>query len=456
MKKLKLVVVGDVLLDADFTGAASRLCPDAPVPVVDVASVSRRAGGAGLVTSMLTRDGHDVELVTVLSDDEASGLLRKALEDISVVAGPSGAPTPIKSRIRVDSQSVVRFDEGCGTPQIPDVTQEMLSALGHADAVVVADYGRRLSENAELRDALTQLATRIPVVWDPHPSGAEPVPGVTATTPNLAEALNFSGVIGHGFEGAVEAGVTLLDRWSSRAVVVTRGGDGAVILTQNGLPQAVPAPKTDVCDPCGAGDRFASALAVALAQGLVLEEAVETAVAEAAAFLAIGGVAAMMRPPEPEQLPGTAVDALRVANSVRGNGGTLVATGGCFDLLHAGHARTLAAARTLGDALIVCLNSDASVRRLKGDQRPIMGEQDRVELLLALECVDAVMVFDEDTPESALDTLRPHIWVKGGDYTADSLPETVLLKTWGGKTVTVPYYAARSTSRLADAIERVG
>lgn len=456
MKKLKLVVVGDVLLDADFSGGANRLCPDAPVPVVDVAAVSRRAGGAGLVASMLTRDGHDVELVTVLSDDEASVLLRKALGDIAVVAGPSGAPTPIKSRIRVDNQSVVRFDEGCGTPPVPDVTQEMLAALQRADAVIVADYGRRLSENAELREALTQQSTKIPVVWDPHPSGAEPVPGVTATTPNLSEALKLSGTTGHGFEAAVEAGVTLRDRWNSHAVVVTRGREGAVILTPNGLPQAVPAPKTDVGDPCGAGDRFASALAVALARGLALDEAVETAVGEAAAFLAVGGVAVMAREPEPEKLPGTDVDALRVANSVRGNGGTLVATGGCFDLLHAGHARTLAAARTLGDALIVCLNSDASVRRLKGDQRPIMGEQDRVELLLALECVDAVMVFDEDTPESALDTLRPHIWVKGGDYTAESLPETALLKTWGGRTVTVPYYAARSTSRLADAIERVG
>ncbi len=458
MNKLKLVVVGDVLLDADLSGGANRLCPDAPVPVVDVATVSRRAGGAGLVASMLAKDGHDVELVTVLSDDDSSVLLRNALEGMAVVAGPSGAPTPVKSRVRVDNQSVVRFDEGCETPPVPEVTQDMLRALERADAVVVADYGRRLAENAGLRKALTELAGRSPVVWDPHPAGADPVPGVAAITPNMSEALKMSGSTGSGsgFETAVEAGTTLRERWNGRAVVVTRGSGGAVILTRDGLPQAVPAPKVSIEDPCGAGDRFASALAVSLAHGHVLADAVEAAVGEAASFLAAGGVAAMAREPEPAQLPGAGVDALRVAASVRSSGGTLVATGGCFDLLHAGHARTLAAARKLGDALIVCLNSDASVRRLKGEQRPIMAEQDRVELLLALECVDAVMVFDEDTPESALDTLRPHIWVKGGDYTADSLPETALLKTWGGKTVTVPFYPARSTSRLADALERVG
>ena len=133
-----------------------------------------------------------------------------------------------------------------------------------------------------------------------------------------------------------------------------------------------------------------------------------------------------------------------------------MATGGCFDLLHAGHARTLAAARALGDCLIVCLNSDASVRRLKGASRPIINQQDRAELLLALECVDAVLVFDEDTPENCLNMLRPDIWVKGGDYNVRQLPETALVESWGGRCLTVPYHPARSTTHLADALARVG
>jgi rfaE bifunctional protein nucleotidyltransferase chain/domain len=141
---------------------------------------------------------------------------------------------------------------------------------------------------------------------------------------------------------------------------------------------------------------------------------------------------------------------------VRAAGGTVVATGGCFDLLHAGHVRTLQGARALGDCLIVLLNSDDSVRRLKGDGRPLVTAAERAEVLAALASVDAVMVFDEDTPETALARLRPDIWVKGGDYVAEDLPETAVLAEWGARTVTVPYYPGRSTTRLAGALERVG
>jgi D-beta-D-heptose 7-phosphate kinase/D-beta-D-heptose 1-phosphate adenosyltransferase len=141
---------------------------------------------------------------------------------------------------------------------------------------------------------------------------------------------------------------------------------------------------------------------------------------------------------------------------VKEGGGTVVATGGCFDLMHAGHARTLSAARALGDCLVVCLNSDESVRRLKGSPRPLMELDDRVDLLLALECVDAVIVFEEDTPLAAIARIEPDIWVKGGDYAAEELPETALMATWGGSTVTVPYYPGRSTTQLASALSRVG
>src|SRR4029453_10507564 len=146
---------------------------------------------------------------------------------------------------------------------------------------------------------------------------------------------------------------------------------------------------------------------------------------------------------------------IQLARTVRANGGTVVATGGCFDLLHAGHARTLAAARSMGDCLIVCLNSDDSVRRLKGPHRPIVSMEDRAELLLALSCVDAVVIFDEDTPEACLNQLRPDIWVKGGDYEPHELPEASLVPAWGGRCVTVPFHPARSTSGLAAALAKV-
>jgi rfaE bifunctional protein nucleotidyltransferase chain/domain/rfaE bifunctional protein kinase chain/domain len=466
---MKIVVVGDVLLDVDLSGDASRLSPDAPVPVVDVADARRRAGGAGLVARMLQQDvqdnrsGTSLELVTVLSDDDAASTLRAELAGISLVAGPSGAPTPVKTRVRAGSHPVVRFDEGCGEAPVPPVTEEMLRAVEAADVVLVSDYGRGLAANEQLRELLERLAGRIPVVWDPHPSGPDPVPGVAAVTPNLSEALKAAGSGSGGRAGVVRAAAdaaTLLEqRWKSRAVIVTLGERGALIHRQGEgaeLPHLVPAPAIGAADPCGAGDRFCSTLALALGTGAALEAATQTAVQRAAEFLSRGGVATLGDHPEPTQLHSHAVDALRVARETREAGGTVVATGGCFDLLHAGHARTLSAARRLGDCLIVCLNSDESVRRLKGPQRPIMGEDDRAELLSALECVDAVFVFGEDTPEEALATLRPDIWVKGGDYSATELPESALLRSWGGQTVTVPYIPARSTTSLAAALAEVG
>jgi D-beta-D-heptose 7-phosphate kinase/D-beta-D-heptose 1-phosphate adenosyltransferase len=455
---MRIVVVGDVLLDTDLSGDAGRLSPDAPVPVVDVDAIQRRAGGAGLVARMLQADGHDAVLVTVLGEDDAAGLLRTELDGITVVAGPSGAPTPVKTRVRASGQPVVRFDEGCATPPVPGCTGTMLAALEGADAIIAADYGRGLLANDDLRARLEALSASIPVVWDPHPAGAQPVPGVAAVTPNIGEALRFADVQGSGTQAAAAAAEVLLATWGSRAVLVTMGEHGALVAAAGLLPQVVPAPRVSASDPCGAGDRFASALAVGLAQGAPIDAAAQQATEAAAHFLASGGVGAMGRSREEtlEQLPVDGLDALNVVRRTRESGGTVVATGGCFDLLHAGHARTLAAARRLGDCLIVCLNSDESVRGLKGEDRPIIRQEDRAELLSALECVDAVLIFGESTPENAISRLQPDIWVKGGDYAAEDLPEAALVSSWGGRTVTVPYIPARSTTKLAAALARVG
>jgi len=467
-----IVVVGDALLDVDVVGTATRLSPDGPVPVLDVSSRTTRAGGAGLVAAMLALDGTAVRLVTALSDDAGADDLRRALGAVPVVAGDLRAGTPTKTRVRAEGgHAIARVDDHCGAAPAPLVTDEMVDAVLSADAVVVADYGRGLTGVQRLREALRQVAERgTPVVWDPHPKGSPPVVGCTVVTPNQGEASALHGsVVGDVASAGAVAG-DLRDRWQVGAVAVTLGARGAVLATagSDGVPAHVPAPSVDSADPCGAGDRLASALAVALHGGSSLDEALATAVRSAAWFLGAGGVAVLdlealrsgtdagsePAPPAPVALPG--VDALAVARRVRAEGGTVVATGGCFDLLHAGHARTLAGARALGDCLVVCLNSDESVTRLKGPERPIMSQGDRVDLLLALECVDAVVVFDEDTPHAVLDRVRPDLWVKGGDYSADTLPEASLVAGWGGRTVTVPFHPGRSTTRLASALERVG
>lgn len=466
---MKICVVGDLLLDMDWDGVATRLCPDAPVPVIDLEQESARAGGAGLVATLLAADGHNVTLVTSMASDDGATRLLGALAGVTLAATKLHGPTPAKTRLRANGLQVARIDTGCQDVRNAGPTRDMLDACAGADALVVADYGHGLLNDPLLRRMLRARSSVVPVVWDPHPRGAVPVPGVAAVTPNLGEALGASGETGQTVEAAARAARKLLQRWNSRSVVVTMADRGALMLqaTDGDLaaPLLIPAPRITVPDPCGAGDRFASALAALLAQGQPISTAVEGAVNTTSEFLGHGGVASLPgpgtrdrpatgMPPADGKDPGSTAAA--VADQVRARGGTVVATGGCFDLLHAGHVRMLAQARELGDCLVVLLNSDASVARMKGPERPIMAEADRVEMLRALASVDAVVVFDEDTPEQALQALRPDVWVKGADYSVERLPEARALQAWGGQAVTVPYHPQHSTTLLAQALARAG
>ncbi|GAB1511591.1 D-glycero-beta-D-manno-heptose 1-phosphate adenylyltransferase [Actinophytocola sp. KF-1] len=453
---MSLVIVGDCLLDVDLVGSVDRVCPDAPALVVDEDTRRPRPGGAGLAALLAARAGEPVTLVTALADDDEAEVLRTQLGRVPVVAGPANTPTPVKTRVRADGHTLARIDRTRAGK--PTVTAEMLAALRSADAILVSDYGRGLTGDTALRDVLTELAGRVPVVWDPHPKGAPPVRGVTLVTPNLDEARRMSGQSGTGVTAAESAATVLRARWRADAVVVTLGGRGALVAGAE-RTRLVPAPSVAVADPCGAGDRFAVAVTAALMRHETVPSAVEQAVAAAARFVADGGAAEITGGAFPAETPAAENDlaaAQELAEQVRARGGTVVATGGCFDLLHAGHIRTLSAARALGDCLVVCMNSDDSVRALKGPGRPLNGEADRAEVLRALGCVDQVVVFTETSPERVLAELRPDVWVKGGDYTPETLPETELVRGWGGEVVVVPYHDGRSTTRLARMLSETG
>ncbi|HEY0719501.1 MAG TPA: PfkB family carbohydrate kinase [Streptosporangiaceae bacterium] len=456
-----LVVVGDALLDRDVDGQVRRLCPDAPVPVLEDQVAACRPGGAALAALMAARDGVPVVLVAPLGDDEASQtVLRLLASTVTVVRLPLHGSLPEKTRFRASGRTLLRADRGGG--EAGAATDEALAAIATAGTVLVSDYGRGVTADPGIRAALEQQAVRVPLVWDPHPRGASPVPRARLVTPNYAEAAGVTGVTGPpALPSAAAAARELGQRWSADAVAVTLGEGGALLVQGATGPLVIPAQPLAVTDPCGAGDRFAATAAVALRRGALTSEAVTSAVASASAYLADGGVARFSTSGQsPVEASGTGTRAgtgtqagsgLEVARRVRAAGGTVVATGGCFDLLHAGHVSLLETARSLGSGLIVCLNSDASVRRLKGDRRPFNHAADRTAVLAALGAVDAVMVFEEDTPCSVLDQLRPDIWVKGGDYDGRELPEAALLETWGGVAVTVPYLKGRSTTRLAAA-----
>jgi rfaE bifunctional protein nucleotidyltransferase chain/domain/rfaE bifunctional protein kinase chain/domain len=450
----RLVVVGDTLLDRDVDGCVTRLCQDAPVPVLDETGVVDRPGGAGLAAVLAARAGSDVALVTAVSDDAGGARLSELLAAAGIDVYPLRVrgPTAEKIRLRAAGRTLLRLDRGGGSAVAAAPGDAALRVLAAADAILVSDYGRGVAREPALRAALGEAAA--PIVWDPHPRGPAAVAGVRLATPNESEVRELTGVkTGSAGIAAAHGGQQLRDLWRAHAVVVTLGAAGAVLCHAGGTPLVVPAPTpmaSGHTDPCGAGDRFASAAAVALASGALVSEAVQEAVAEASAFVAAGGASALDGP-APTARPAAGGSAADVVARVRAAGGTVVATGGCFDLLHAGHVSTLQAARALGDCLIVCLNSDAGVAGLKGPQRPMVRQADRSRLLEALGCVDAVVVFDEPTPHAVLSWLRPDVWVKGGDYTgADDLPEADLVSRWGGRTVIVPYLDGRSTSKMID------
>jgi D-beta-D-heptose 7-phosphate kinase / D-beta-D-heptose 1-phosphate adenosyltransferase len=438
-----LVVVGDALLDRDVRGGVERIAPDAPVPVLDQTTVAARPGGAGLAAALAALDGREVTLVTALGQDAAGAELATALSDLGVEVvdvGLDGA-TPEKIRLMAGERPLLRLDRGGdGAPSAS--TAAARAAIGWAGAVLVADYGRGMAADPHLRSALEALPADVPVVWDPHPRGPAPIPGTALATPNQQEA--------EGLVPGVSA-LMLRERWRAGSVCVTCGAAGAVLAAGDAAPMSFAAPRVAGGDACGAGDRFAARAVEVLADGGSVQDAVAAAVAAASDFVARGGACAALSAGAGETA-NAEIDpelaAVQAIAATRARGGTVVATGGCFDLLHVGHIRTLQAARALGDCLVVCINSDESVRQLKGPGRPLVGERERAAVLQALECVDGVVVFSEATPKAVLDRLRPDVWAKGGDYAGADLPEAEVLAGWGGRVAIVPYLDGRSTTAL--------
>ena len=450
----RIVVIGDVMLDRDVQGSSERLCPDAPVPVVDVSGVQESPGGAGLAALLCATHDVEVLLVAPLAQDAAGDRLVQLLRPrVQLLSLPHQGPTRCKSRVRSAGQSLLRLDEGGpGAPVRPEL-EPVRAALATADVVLVSDYGAGTTRDPGIRRLLTECARHTTLVWDPHPRGGAPVVGAALVTPNVAEATAACAELPPQPDTLAAA---LRSQWQARAVCVTAGRDGAYLALSASEPMFVPAPVVTAGDPCGAGDCFAASATVSLARGSVLSEAVIDAVADASAWVRAGGAEgyrakdgsrteSAARPGNEHAGPGTAA---AVVAAVRARGGTVVATGGCFDILHAGHVACLDAARRLGDALIVLVNSDASVRRLKGPSRPAVAEADRIRVLQSLSSVDAVAVFPEDDPRSALQRLRPDVWAKGGDYGGAALPEAELVRSWGGRVVLLPYIDGRSTTSI--------
>ncbi len=282
----RLVVVGDVLLDRDVDGGVTRIAPDAPVPVLDETSARERPGGAGLAALIAARGGAKVALVTAVADDEAGARVVTLLTAAGVEVYPLRQPgtTPEKIRLRTGGQTLLRLDRGGATAAPGRPSDAVLELLADAGAILVSDYGRGVAREQALRSALARASA--PVVWDPHPRGPAAVPGTRLATPNAAEVRALTGVT-----SVAEGARRLRTQWRAHAVAVTTGAAGAVLCHAGPTPLVLPSPAAvqGPIDPCGAGDRFASAAALALAEGALVSEAVQTAVASASAYVAAGG-----------------------------------------------------------------------------------------------------------------------------------------------------------------------
>jgi len=462
----QVLVVGDVMLDRYWHGSTSRISPEAPVPVVKVGQTEDRAGGAANVALNISALGAQAKLAGVVGDDDSAQSLQQRLDAAEVSCDftvSTESPTITKLRVISRHQQLIRmdFEEGFFNNEAEQLTEKAIQLLDNTKAVILSDYAKGALQNPQ---AIIQAARNrgIPVFIDPKGTNFEPYRSATLLTPNLHE---FEALVGHckSEQELVDKGLQLINSLELEALLVTRGEHGMTLLRNGEAELHLPARAIEVFDVTGAGDTVISVLAAAVAAGQDLPHAVS--LANLAAGIVVGklGTATVSMPELAKAVQGEKVsqrgvmteEQLCIAlNDARKQNEKIVFTNGCFDILHAGHVGYLEEARQQGDRLIVAVNSDRSVKKLKGEGRPINSAEDRMLVLSKLEAVDWVVVFDDDTPERLLELLKPDVLVKGGDYTVDQVVGAEIVKAYGGKVEVLTLVDNRSTTAIVEKIQQ--
>ncbi|MEM7082278.1 MAG: bifunctional D-glycero-beta-D-manno-heptose-7-phosphate kinase/D-glycero-beta-D-manno-heptose 1-phosphate adenylyltransferase HldE [Pseudomonadota bacterium] len=460
----RVLVAGDVMLDRYWLGPTSRISPEAPVPVVNIEGHEDRAGGAANVATNLRALDAVCAVSGVIGNDEEGHVLERLLSDAGVTSLlEHGAPRTItKLRVLSRNQQLIRLDREDRADAVDAISIDAFKAgLAAANVVVLSDYAK-----GALRDPLTLIeqarAAGKPVLVDPKGAQFEKYSGATLLTPNLSE---FEAVVGqcHSDDELVQKGRELCRRLSVQAMLVTRSAQGMTLIEADKSTHFAAAAR-EVYDVTGAGDTVIATLAAALGAGATLEQSV--ALANLAASIVVGklGVATVSRSELRQALHRrgtggrstlTPTQLEQAVNEARARGERLVFTNGCFDLLHAGHVAYLEEAKALGHRLIVAVNDDDSVRRLKGEGRPVNSLEDRMAVLSGLASVDWVTSFGDDTPLALIETLSPDVLVKGGDYEADAIVGADWVRQSGGDVKVLTFKAGRSTTELIAAIQRM-
>lgn len=459
-----VLVVGDLMLDRYWHGDTSRISPEAPVPVVLVGESEERAGGAGNVALNISALGANASLMGFAGDDEPCAVLEKLLMPFGVDCffdKLASAATITKLRVLSRHQQLIRldFEDGFETQKADNLLKSFQTQLSKAGAVVLSDYGKGTLRQVQEFIQLARKEGKV-VLIDPKGSDFKKYRGATLMTPNMHE---FEGVVGHceDDEDIVTKGQGLMLSLNLQALLITRSERGMTLL-QKDLPAIhLPTRAKEVFDVTGAGDTVISVLAAALAAGESFADA--TALSNLAAGIVVSKVGTAtvsmdelrkeIRKQYQIQRGIVEEDALlQMVNESKEHGETVVMTNGCFDILHAGHVAYLEQARELGDRLIVAVNDDDSVKRLKGPERPVNTMEKRMRMLAALQCVDWVVPFYEDTPTRQICKLMPDILVKGGDNNPDKIPGGDCIREAGGEVKVLTYIDGVSTTGIISTI----
>ncbi|WP_338803850.1 bifunctional D-glycero-beta-D-manno-heptose-7-phosphate kinase/D-glycero-beta-D-manno-heptose 1-phosphate adenylyltransferase HldE [Xenorhabdus griffiniae] len=460
-----VLVVGDVMLDRYWYGPTSRISPEAPVPVVKVETIEERPGGAANVAMNIASLGANSRLVGLTGIDDAARALSEKLSSVKVrcdfVSVPTH-PTITKLRVLSRNQQLLRldFEEGFQNIDAQPMLEKIKQSLPHIGALVLSDYAKGALNQIQAMIKLANEAN-VPVLIDPKGSDFSRYRGATLLTPNMSE---FEAVVGHckDNDDLVQKGMKLVQDLDLKALLITRSERGMSLLQVGQPPLHLPTQAQEVFDVTGAGDTVIGVLATALAAGKPLNEACY--LANAAAGVVVGKLGtSTVSPVELENaVRGRAETGFGVMSEAklkeavaqaRQRGERIVMTNGCFDILHAGHVSYLSNARKLGDRLIVAVNSDASTKRLKGETRPVNPLEQRMTVLSALESVDWVVAFEEDTPQRLIAGILPDILVKGGDYKPEEIAGSEEVWAAGGEVKVLNFEDGISTTNIIKTIK---
>lgn len=474
-----ILVLGDLMLDRYLWGDVERISPEAPVPVFHVRRQSEIPGGAGNVVSNLVGLGAGVTVIGIRGRDLAGERLIELLRNDRVrlhILTHSDRPTVTKTRVVSQGQQMIRLDEEDVLPLNKTLQAEIVelvkSESSKASAIIFSDYGKGLLHSKELVQSIITLADsrKIPTVVDPKGHDWERYRGATCVTPNTKE---LEAVYGHSITNdaqLVEVMRTVVSNYDLSWLLVTRGPLGMCLMDRTGVPIFIPTLARQVFDVSGAGDTVTATLGLCVGSGLSFPDGAR--VANLAAGIVVGkvGTQPINLIELQSSLDTTGVDArisgitqklasLSAAGTQseawKSSGQRVVFTNGCFDLLHPGHVHLLNQAKALGDRLVVAINSDGSVRRLKGSGRPILSERDRASLVASLDCVDLVVLFESDAPDDLLRCLRPNILVKGSDYKHEQVLGRAIVESYGGEIHLIPILNGYSTRRIANRVLEV-